>query len=92
MFRMPPQVCRDLRRDEETRLVLFVGIGVPSDAPSLLVIEVANPAEMHRDASQPCDPLIARLTRRWGTASRKVGFRVHIDIAERVGGIARRLG
>jgi hypothetical protein len=58
-------------------------IGVSSEAPSLLVTKVANPAEMHRDASQPCDPLIARLTRRWGTASRKVGFRVHIDIAER---------
>jgi hypothetical protein len=68
--------------DEETRLVLFVGIGVPGEAPSLLVTEVANPAEMHRDASQPCDPLITRLTGRRGTASRKIGFRVHIDIAE----------
>lgn len=68
--------------DQETRFVLFVGIGVPREAPSLLVTEVANPAEMHRDASQPCDPLIARLTGRWGAAARDVGFGVHVDVAK----------
>jgi hypothetical protein len=68
--------------DQETRIVPLVGIGVPREAPSPFVTEVANPAEMHRDASQPYDPLITRLTGRWGTASRKIGFRVHIDIAE----------
>src|ERR1017187_1529723 len=67
--------------DQKARFVLFVGVGVPGETPSIFVSEVANPAEMQGGISKPLDPLVTRLARRRSTSARHVGFAVHVDVA-----------
>ncbi len=68
---------------QKAGLVFFMSVGVPGEAPSVLVPEIANAAEMDGGISKPLDPLLRRFTSRWPTSAREIRFSVRVNVAER---------